>query len=1262
MSTAIQKRSRGVAVKRPSRSSAAAKATEWTSTSSLPSQASAVSRKTRSMSSSERTSQGVTSCEPTDDASSRTLLSIRSPWNVNASSAPSSASRRAIAHAIERLLATPRTSARLPSNLPTAASLRQSGKSAGTLPFVRRLVGSIAFGAALLAAATASAGFQPIERRHGEIEIPRVRAGTITVPDAHRSGRITVILTLADPPLAAYSRTLAGSGSARRLNTSSRAAKAYVAKLLRAQRAAAATLKRAIPEARVRRNYTILLNGMAVELPATELARAAKLSFARKLYPSYRYSLALNRSPGLIGADVLAAAGGGSGEGMKIAVVDDGVDPASPFFDPTGFSYPAGYPKGGRKWTTPKVIVARAFVGTGADERSRLAVDPRASFHGTHVGGIAAGNAGTGAPAGGDHPPTSGLSGVAPRAQLGNYRIFNVPTPVGHVGNTPEIIAAFEAAVRDGMDVINFSGGGPQTDPASDALVEAVRNVAAAGVVPVISSGNDRDDYGLGSAGSPGTAPDAISVAALSNSHVYAAALAVMVPGAPGSLTRVPFIRTAGPRPPAAWAASDQQLVDVGTIVGTNGAPVPRDLCGPPGNLDGGPSPLPGGSLNGAIALVSRGTCTFALKGARVRAAGAIGIVAVDNRASEANPIPLQLAVPGGMIADIDGAALRSYLASRAGRAPIRIGGDVQELVTGRSGVVTSFSSAGLTAFGHLLKPDLGAPGGQILSATLPVAGGPFAVFDGTSMAAPHVAGAAALLLQRHPSWTPHHVKSALVSTAAAAWGDSARTVEAPVLLSGSGLVDLPTANDPKLFTDPVSLSFSDLNVSKGAASKTLLLGLVDAGDGAGAWTVEVKPQSQSRGVQISVPGAVAISPGGDVQVPVTARVAADATLGEAYGFILLRRGDLVRKVPYAMLVTRPGLAQAPILPLGKFVSGDTRKGVNRASAYRYPAAAFGPAPSYLGAPVDEDGAEVLYRIRIDEPAVNVGAAVTASSGGSLVHPWMLGSPDENDVQGYAGTPVNVNNLTIDYPLDIGAAGTVFPRTKSYYVAVDSGRDAFTGRSLAGAYVLQAWINDVRPPLLGLITDRVAAGRPTIALRILDEGAGVDPYSLVIGYGRVLVGAYAYDAASGIALFPLPREAPALTVGRPVLGASAADFQEAKNVDSVGDELLPNTAFASGRIRVVNGPTINWLVPEIRECVPARASLVVVTGSTAAVRSVRFFDGRKPIAAVKRGAVGVYSAVWRRGGAAKGRHTLRAVVTDAKGRRAEAQRVARVCR
>jgi hypothetical protein len=165
----------------------------------------------------------------------------------------------------------------------------------------------------------------------------------------------------------------------------------------------------------------------------------------------------------------------------------------------------------------------------------------------------------------------------------------------------------------------------------------------------------------------------------------------------------------------------------------------------------------------------------------------------------------------------------------------------------------------------------------------------------------------------------------------------------------------------------------------------------------------------------------------------------------------------------------------------------------------------------------------------------------------------------------------------------------------------------------------------------------------------------------VIGYGQTLIGAAAYDPVGGIALFPIPREAPALRAGKRQVQVSAADFQESKNVDSVGDELLPNTAFAGGPIDVVDGPTVTWLTPEIRECASARTPLTVVAGSTAAVRSIRFTVDKKPIATVRRGTAGIYAATWRRGGAAKGRHMLRAIVTDAKGRTAEAQRVVRVC-
>jgi minor extracellular serine protease Vpr len=1113
--------------------------------------------------------------------------------------------------------------------------------------------------AALILASAASATFRPIHRSYGEFSLPRVRAGTIKIPAASSHGRLTVLIDLRLPPLAAYNRNLFSKVSTSRLNVHSSSSRVYLARLARAQRAAAVELERAIPSARISYRYRVVLDGFAVSLPARKLPALARLHAVTKIYPSVRYALDTNQSPAIIGADQMWATTGDRGDGVKIGIVDDGIDQSNPFFSPTGFSYPGGFPRGQTKFTTQKVIVARSFPGPGSGAQGKLPLFRRASFHGTHVAGIAAGDAGTTAPAGPDHPTVTGLSGVAPRAWLGNYRVFNTPTPTGYDAFTPQIVAAFESAVNDGMDVINFSGGGPQVDPISDALVEAVRNVSNAGVVPVIAAGNDRDDWGLGSVGSPGTAQDAISVAAVSNSHVFAPSLSVTTSDAPATLKNVPF-QDILPIPDA-WTSADKTLVDVGAIVGTDGSPVERHLCGPASDPNSRGT-LPPDSVRGSIVLVSRGTCAFVTKAANAQIGGAAGIVLVDNRPGEANFIPLQLPLEAGMVSDLDGARLRAYLDAKGGRATVGFTKAFNQLNTGRSGVITSFSSAGPTDFDHQLKPDLAAPGGQILSATLPEAlGEPFAVFDGTSMATPHVAGAAALLVARHPTWTPAEIKSALMSTAGAAWEDTARTQEASVLLEGAGLVNVPRADDPKLFTTPVSLSFQDLDVSRGSARRSLLLEVQDAG-GAGTWTVGLQSQAATAGAFLDLPATVALPPGGTAEVPVVVRADANAATGDNEGFVTLTRGSDVRRVPYYFTVERPGAELTPVVPLKKLQTGDTRTGKSNINSYRFPSSPFGPSPTYTGASMDESGGEKLYSLHISQPAANVGVAVVAASPGAVVEPWLLGSRDENDVQGYAGTPVDANVLNDEYRLDLGVAGAVFPREKRYYVAVDSGRDVFTGRSLAGAYVLRSWVNDLTPPRFRLLTRRVTAGRPLLAARVTDLGSGVDPLSLVIEYrNKVLLGASLYDPSSGLALFGIPRSAPPVRRGLFRGAALAADNQESKNVDQIGANILPNTTIKRANIRGTAGPTVTWLLPLGTSCVKGRASLAVAASPAGKIKAMRFYDGKRLIKTVRKGTAGLYTATWRTAGAKRGPHKLRVVVSS-HGRSVRARRNVRVCR
>ncbi|MEP6893725.1 MAG: S8 family serine peptidase, partial [Gaiellaceae bacterium] len=462
--------------------------------------------------------------------------------------------------------------------------------------------------------------------------------------------------------------------------------------LTRAQDAFATALRSSLPAARIRWRYRITLDGAAVELPQRDIGRLRSLPGVRDVYHAGRYVLASGPAGGQIGAPQLWAPGlTNAGDGIKIGVIDGGVDQSHPFLNPAGYAMPAGFPKGQAAYTTAKVIVARSFPAPGpttAAERAPFDPKSSSSLHGTHVAGIAAGNAAT--------PATGGvlISGVAPRAYIGNYRAYTIPTDsrVGEDGNAPEVVAAIEAAVADGMDVINLSIGEAETEPSRDPIALALDGAAAAGVIPVVAAGNDYRDFGRGSLTSPGSSALAITV--------------------------------------------------------------------------------------GAVTTADRGS----------------------------------------------------------------------------QGVIADFSSSGPTPLSLRFKPDVAAPGVEILSS---VPGG-WGELSGTSMASPHVAGGAALLRQRHRDWTVAQIKSALVGTGVDAWASDTRSASALPTRVGGGVIDLPRADQPLLFTDPSSLSFG---LVRAGSSSTLNISLTDAGGGAGTWNVSVEQFGSPDGLTVTVPSTI-VAPG----------------------------------------------------------------------------------------------------------------------------------------------------------------------------------------------------------------------------------------------------------------------------------------------------------------------------------------------------------------------------------------------------------------
>ncbi|HEX8918613.1 MAG TPA: S8 family serine peptidase, partial [Chloroflexota bacterium] len=391
-------------------------------------------------------------------------------------------------------------------------------------------------------------------------------------------------------------------------------AKTYSAEINRYQKTEIAFLRHQGVHISVLRRFHVLVDGLSVRMPTTEVSKLMRLPNVQRVQLVRRYHELLDRSIKLVHAPQAWTELGGSsraGRGVMIANVDSGIDISHPCFRDQGYVPPPG----GRRadtaanyaLTNNKVVVARAF-GVAGKHYSAADRSPSEGGHGTFTAAIEACDYNTSTPLG------THVSGVAPAAYLMNYNIF----PDGSSETSPDdpVIPALEAAVLDGADIINLSFGDVlQGDPRLDADTQAVESAVKNGVVVVAAAGNAGPTSQ--SISSPATAPDAISVGSTTNSHVISSTVDLTDTALPARLMHLQaseathgFTTPVGPEPIAYIGMARRQGDDPSN----------------PKADDFGST-----SLAGHIALIERGNIPFQTKIKNAAAAGADGAIIFDN-------------------------------------------------------------------------------------------------------------------------------------------------------------------------------------------------------------------------------------------------------------------------------------------------------------------------------------------------------------------------------------------------------------------------------------------------------------------------------------------------------------------------------------------------------------------------------------------------------------------------------------------------------
>jgi minor extracellular serine protease Vpr len=611
----------------------------------------------------------------------------------------------------------------------------------------------------------------------------------------------SVIVQLKGDPLSTYFATKPAPG--KKIDFNSNTVKSYRAQLAALRNDFTNWLRANAPKAKITSQYDISLNAVAVQLNGTSLETIAGAPMVQQVQYNALYHPDLSESYKIINATGAWTSGGhtraNSGAGIKIGDIDTGIDQNHPFFDPTGFVYPAGFPKcdaadstthtvdSNCEYVSPKVIVAKVFYNKARQQ----GLDAEAiQDHGTHTAGDAAGVTGKTAVVNG--VSIDDMSGIAPGAFLGNYNVF--PGDVISA-RSEDILNAVDAAVADGMDVLNLSIGGLRPNSSGrDVLSIGLDNAVDAGVVVAVAAGNSGP--GAGTLESPGRAPKVITVGASTNQHFVGE----------------PFTYPSGGG------------TTVGAAVGEFPA-LPTDSYDLFDTASNGCTSVPAGA-SGKLAIIDRGVCTFSTKVRNAIAAGAVGVLIINNVAGD----PIAMAkdglggddLPAVMIGLNDGAALRA-----SGETTASAVATFSEFITpANKDILAGFSSQGPTTPDLLIKPDLTSVGVNVLSSITcvgkgggcPDDGSGWAFFSGTSMSTPHIAGSAAVLLGLHSTWSPDQVKSALVNHAdlvdmVVVKDAKTGTHSIGPTAQGAGRENLSVSAHATTWLDPVSASFGRVPV-----------------------------------------------------------------------------------------------------------------------------------------------------------------------------------------------------------------------------------------------------------------------------------------------------------------------------------------------------------------------------------------------------------------------------------------------------------------